>query len=256
MNVEAEEVAKNLSYTQYALLCVSCWSGCFLSCLGSATILYCARYKLSNLYHRTLAILSVFDIVNSISWALHPVVFNARGTPGLYWATGNLQSCAAGGFFAVGFCLPMWLYSAFLSVYFLLIIRYRWPDQMIANYFEKPAFTLATGISFTGATLGVITKSFNPRPNDLLCLSQGYPYQCETNPDVECIRGGEATNAGLIIVMVAVFSGLCGLVCTCLIYGTVWAHTRRHRQSRYSLSSRMERRLQQVASQSILYFFV
>lgn len=253
----SEEDANNLSYIQYALICISCWSGCFLSCLGSAAILYCARFKLSNLYHRTLAILSIFDILNSLSWALHPVVLNTRGTPGLYWAKGNLQSCAVGGFLAVGFALPMWLYSAFLSVYFLLVIRYRWPDRTIAAYLEKPAFFLATGISFTGATVGVATQSFNPRPNDLLCLSPGYPYECELNDDVECTRGGYSVNAGHIIVSVAAFSGLCGFVCTFSIFGTVWAHARQHRQSsRYSLSNSFDRRLQSVATQSVLYFLV
>ena len=93
---------ETLSFEQYIGLCITCISGCILSIIGSSIILYCSRYKLSNLYHRTLAILSVFDILNSVSWALHPFVFNVKGTEGLYWANGTFETCAAGGFFSVG----------------------------------------------------------------------------------------------------------------------------------------------------------
>jgi len=93
---------ETLSFAQYIGLCITCMSGCILSIIGSAIILYCSRYKLSNLYHRTLAILSVFDIINSATWFLHPFVFDVKGTEGLYWANGNFDTCAAGGFLSVG----------------------------------------------------------------------------------------------------------------------------------------------------------
>ena len=93
---------ETLSFGQYIGLCISCILGCILSIVGSVVILYCSRYKLSKLYHRTLAILSVFDILNSTSWALHPFVFDVKGTEGLYWANGNFDTCAAGGFFSIG----------------------------------------------------------------------------------------------------------------------------------------------------------
>jgi len=104
--------------------------------------------------------------------------------------------------FATAFALPMWLYSFYLGVYFVLIIRYQWADRKIARYFEVPAFVVAIGISWSGAILGVVTKSFNPRPNDLLCLSQGYPFACELSDEVECIRGGVDVNAGNLLASV------------------------------------------------------
>lgn len=98
-----DHVDTDLSYNQYVGLVLSSMSGCLLSILGSSIILYCSRSKIrTNLYHRTLAILSVFDIFNSISWMLHPLVFNAKGTAGLYWANGNLHTCSAGGALAMG----------------------------------------------------------------------------------------------------------------------------------------------------------
>ena len=93
---------RTLSFGQYIGLCIACISGCIVSIIGSAIILYCSRHKLSNLYHRTLSILSVFDILNSTSWALHPFVFDVKGTEGLYWANGTFDTCAAGGFLSVG----------------------------------------------------------------------------------------------------------------------------------------------------------
>ena len=98
----ANENGESLSVAQYVGIVAACLLGCTLSIIGSAIILYCSRYKLSNLYHRILAILSVFDILNSITWALHPFVFNAEGTPGLFWANGNFHTCTAGGFLSVG----------------------------------------------------------------------------------------------------------------------------------------------------------
>ena len=151
----------------------------------------------------------------------------------------------------------MWLYSFYLGVYFVLIIRYQWSDRKISRYFEVPAFLVAIGISWSGAILGVVTNSFNPRPNDLLCLSQGYPFQCELSEEVECIRGGIDANAGNLIASISMFSGLGGFVTTSMVYMSVYQVTKKH-QARHSFSQLggMEKRLQEVAKQCFLYFLV
>mmetsp|Transcript_14664 Transcript_14664/g.35367 ORF Transcript_14664/g.35367 Transcript_14664/m.35367 type:complete len:475 (+) Transcript_14664:1608-3032(+) len=255
---DVNDDSKNLSYGQYVGLVFSSMSGCLLSIIGSSIILYFARSKIRvNLYHRILAILSIFDILNSLSWMLHPLLFNAKGTPGLYWANGNLETCAVGGFLGVAFALPMWFYSFYLGMYFLLVIRYHWSDRKIARCFERIWFGFAAGIAWAGAIWGLVTKSFNPRPNDLLCFSQGYPYECELDPNVECIRGGEDTNMGSLIAMVSLFCGFGGLVTTTMVYISVRQTTKQHQsRHRYSSIIGMEKRLRTVATQCMLYFLV
>jgi len=53
--------------------------------------------------------------------------------------------------FTTASTLPMWLYSFYLGVYFVLIIRYQWAVRLISRYFEVPAFVVAIGISWSGA---------------------------------------------------------------------------------------------------------
>ena len=246
-----------ISLGQYVGLVLACTFGCILGCFGSCTILYCSRYKLSNLYHRTLALLAIFDFANSITWMLHPFVFNAKGTPGLYWATGNFKTCAAGGFLGVAFSIPMWIYSFYLGVYFVLIIRYRCPDRIIARYLELPAFLIAIFIGGAMGVWGIMAQTFNPGPNELLCLSQTYPDECGVDSSVECIRGTNDTNFGLIFVFLSCFCALGGIITTTLVYCSVWKVVKKHRTShRFSSLDGMEQQLQSVAKQCILYFLV
>ncbi|CAJ1954501.1 unnamed protein product [Cylindrotheca closterium] len=151
----------------------------------------------------------------------------------------------------------MWFYSFYLGMYFLLVIRYQWSDRKIAKYFEFISFGVAAGISWSAGLWGLVTKSFNPRPNDLLCLSQGYPYKCELDPNVECIRGGADTNVGSMIATVSSLCGIGGLVTTTMVYFSVWEITKQHRSKhRYSSALGMEQRLKEVAKQCMLYFLV
>lgn len=151
----------------------------------------------------------------------------------------------------------MWFYSFYLGLYFLLVIRYGWSDWKIAKSFEVISFAVAVAISWSGAIWGFVTKSFNPRPNDLLCMSQGYPFECEMDPNVECIRGGEDTNLGALIASLSLLCGFGGLVTTTMVYITVRQQTTRHRSKhRYSFIPGTEKRLKEVATQCMLYFLV
>ena len=101
----------------------------FLSLLGSSYIIYDAFRKLQNgkrkdmaIYHRILIGLSIFDLLASIAYFMStwPMPSDTRYT---VWATGTDATCSAAGFFVQGTSVAV-IYSASLSTYYLLKIRY------------------------------------------------------------------------------------------------------------------------------------
>ena len=59
-------------------------------------------------------------------------------------ASGNERTCAAANFFMMGVFGSMW-YNTFLAIYFVLIIRFDWPEHRVAVYVEPIGHTAALG---------------------------------------------------------------------------------------------------------------
>lgn len=242
----------DLSHPQYVFMVACLWAGSLLNLLGSFTLLYSVcRKRQNSVYHRLLAAMSLFEIGNALNWIVLPFM-DPRGTPGLYWAIGNTTTCSISGFLVVGLLLPTWMYSAYLSVYFLLVINYSWTEKRISKCLEVPAFLLAIGVSLGGAISGVATESFNARPSELLCITENYPYDCLEDPAIGCERGGGSA-VGLVIVSTALGCSLVGSVCTLAIYCTVYSTFVRTSARRLGGG---DRRLRTVAKQAGLYFLV
>lgn len=90
------------------------------------------RRKLA--YHRIMLGLSIYDFLSSFWFFIGP------------WAHGDDQSvfdntatpaCKTSGFFIylASICIP--IYNAVLSIYFLLVIKYRWREDQIVRMFER-----------------------------------------------------------------------------------------------------------------------
>jgi membrane protein implicated in regulation of membrane protease activity len=118
--------------------------------------------KLKKVYHRLLLVMSATDICLSFTIFLStwPI---PKDTPGAPWlASGNDATCTAQGFAQV-FFMPSLFYNAYLSIYYVLVIVYSWPEHKIVPL-EKcaHAFTLVFSCvtSFTALALDMYGSNF------------------------------------------------------------------------------------------------
>ena len=170
----------------------------FASAVGSAItcILILRRGSGSNgggskkrTYHRLVLGMSMCDFSASVAWffTTWPI---PKGTPGVYAAVGNQQTCSAQAFFAQ-FSLSTVMYNATLCVYYVLVIVKGWKDEDIVKiepFFHGHAIAwgLGTGLASLGLTL------FNQVGWD--CWISAAPLGCQeswNSPDgtTTCVRG-------------------------------------------------------------------
>lgn len=140
-------------------------------------------------YHRLILGMSMCDFSASVAWffTTWPI---PRGTPGVYGAVGNQQTCSAQAFFAQ-FSLSTVMYNATLCVYYVLVIVQGWKDEDIVKiepffHVHAIAWGLGTGLASLGLTL------FNQVGWD--CWISAAPLGCQeswNSPDgtTTCVRG-------------------------------------------------------------------
>ena len=113
-----------------------------------------------------------------------------RGTPGVFGAVGNQQTCSAQAFFAQ-FSLSTVMYNTSLAIYYVLVIVKGWKDDEVAKiepflHVNAIAWGLGTGLASLGLTL------FNQVGWD--CWISAAPLGCQeswNSPDgtTTCVRG-------------------------------------------------------------------
>ena len=145
--------------------------------------------KKNRTYLRLILGMSMCDFTASAAWFLTtwPI---PRGTPGVYGAVGNQQTCSAQAFFAQ-FSLSTVMYNGSLALYYVLIIVKGWSDHEIVRiepflHAHAIAWGLGTGLAGLGLTL------FNQVGWD--CWISAAPLGCQeswNSPDgtTTCVRG-------------------------------------------------------------------
>ena len=107
------------------------------SAVGSAVCCHLIQRRLrggskkNRTYLRLILGMSMCDFTASAAWFLTtwPI---PRGTPGVYGAVGNQQTCSAQAFFAQ-FSLSTVMYNGSLALYYVLIIVKGWSDHEIVR---------------------------------------------------------------------------------------------------------------------------
>jgi hypothetical protein len=162
-----------------------------LSILGSGMILYSIlkewKRKRTEVKYRFLLGLSVSDIITSLVFVLWPLPI-PKGTPNVWGAMGNKESCSAQGFFlqmsAVGVfyngALCHWFYYSIVkgvsdATY---IQRLRW---------EKYWHIFNIGFPLITSSILVIFDVFNY--SVVGCYVGEHPYGCGSDENVDCVVG-------------------------------------------------------------------
>eukprot|EP00512_Aurantiochytrium_limacinum_P001342 CAMPEP_0171491810 /NCGR_PEP_ID=MMETSP0958-20121227/4062_1 /TAXON_ID=87120 /ORGANISM="Aurantiochytrium limacinum, Strain ATCCMYA-1381" /LENGTH=706 /DNA_ID=CAMNT_0012025261 /DNA_START=521 /DNA_END=2641 /DNA_ORIENTATION=+ len=208
-------------------------------------------------YHRILVMMSIFDFLGS-AWFFASSWPMPEGTSNVYAAMGTPTTCTVQGFF-LQFNLAVPFYYTFLSINYVLTIRYEWREghlRSIEPYMHAVAilFPLATAIA------AIPLDQYNAAGQ--WCWIARYPLDCTstayatTATPASCERGDNAAiyqwaffYAPLWALMIS------ALVCMTLVYLHVWRQEKR--VSRYLVQTRSGRasftKSKRVAVQGALY---
>jgi hypothetical protein len=106
---------------------------------------------------------------------------------------GTQGSCTAQAFL-INTVNVAYIYAVSVSIYFLLIIRYKMSDQTVSKYIEPWMHFAAISWGY-GLTWYVWSKElFNPSPYQLACWLGVVPLGCNYIPGLVCTRGINLAN--------------------------------------------------------------
>lgn len=225
-----------------------------LSILGSSCLIYHVLSsnpdKRTSKHHLLLG-LSVSDISSSF-W----ITFGAALVPRT-----SRAFCQTQGFFAQLANITTF-YTAFLSVYFFLRVRYNVPETRLKQRYE-PWFH-ATSLLYPLFTALACLPLDLYNPVLIGCHIEAYPQGCNRKSDETCERGGNALLFYWIFTMAPIFMVMgTVLVCQLLIYWTVRQQLRANlrygvvdggpQQQQAQLRPTEQRMLRSVAEQSLSY---
>ncbi|KAL7557305.1 hypothetical protein ACA910_016265 [Epithemia clementina (nom. ined.)] len=184
--------------------------------------------KLRHPYHRLLLAMSVYDILESV-WNFMSTWTIPKGTEGVWDPRGNTQTCTAQGFFlTLSVAVP--LYNAFLSVYYMLVINYRFSDDILKKRVEPAfhliAFVWAFGTALVAAWMGMINNA------NLWCWIAPHPSDCKDSrrygDEANCERGDNAWIYRWVFYFAPLwFCILVATICTIKVYSKVQRYDQR-----------------------------
>jgi len=171
-----------------------------ISFIASATItIMIIKHKdgLSNPFQRLVFGLSAMDVAQSLAMILSPFSL-PRDVEGVLWSTGSTLTCEIQGFaLHLGFAgVPMYMFS--LTVYYLYAIKYGMSDREFSDTKEPYLHAASIIWSIIGGVACWFSGSFNMLQAGNVCWYTPFPFNCATNPDVECVRGANAFAFGWI----------------------------------------------------------
>lgn len=189
----SDEIMKTVAITPKCTALPSIIGSCFII----QDVLRNKKHR-RQVYHRIMVGMSVMDLLWAIRCFLSTWPVPKSFNPVIPYASGTDETCAMIGFIGHAAGLTSVLYSASLTLYFLLVVRYGWKEQRIRRYVEKwiHAFPIIIGWGLAFASIPL--DLYKPIP--WTCFIQDVPYACKkavkfANVDIsECKPDG--VNAG------------------------------------------------------------
>ena len=201
------------------------------SILGSfAIVVIILRSKkgLSTTYHRLMFGMSCMDIIYSISF-VGSTLPSPRGTPLVWKALGNTQTCTIQGLLFFMGSTGATMYNCILAIYYFLTITKNVRVQTMTKKIE-PFFHGVPVVYLLGSSIVLLaTQSFNTAGT--ICMIAPYPRNCNTDPNLDCIRGKQADKFFwyLNIYPIVLFF-ITVMYCMIRVYWSVWQQERRMQQ--------------------------
>jgi hypothetical protein len=180
-----------------------------------------SKAQTSIVYHRLVGVMSVYDIMYTLFSSMFAGLLNPQETFTRRDGYGTRFTCSLQGFF-IQWGYGCFTYGAWLSVYYVLTIRYNVTEATLARYMEPAAhlsvFLFYFGTAVIASSLGLM----NPSPH-AQCWTLPYPLSCMYDDDVPCVRGVRYKQAILWMLMLpSCLSVLVILICLVMVVYTVW----------------------------------
>ncbi|CAJ1937658.1 unnamed protein product [Cylindrotheca closterium] len=148
-----------------------------LSLIGSSLIIINVRtIRKKTPYRRILLALSISDIISTVGWLLQPFLADKDAPDAWVWSIGNKPSCVMLGSFSQ-FGVTSHLYSLFLAVYFLFIVRFGVKERSFKR-FERWIHATILGFCLSTAIAGVLLGIFRPSILSPGCWISAPPEGC------------------------------------------------------------------------------
>jgi hypothetical protein len=190
----------------------------------------------SHVYNRIMIAMSIYDIIFTFVSAMFGNLFKPHDTNTPGGGHGTTFTCSLQGFFS-HWGYGCFAYGAWLSVYFVLTIRYNIQDVYLVRYFEpivhSTVFIFYFGTAVIASTLGFMNPTIHST-----CWIVPYPLICSESDSIPCDRGANYKQAGLWMVLLpSCISVMVILICLSLVGYTVWQQKRVLREQQMRLPS-------------------
>ena len=154
-----------------------------LSASSSGLIIYIilrSQQKLSTTYHRIMALMSAFDIISSIFFALGTIMMPSDT---MYKFAGpllgNKVTCKIQGWLVVFGISGGTSLNACLAWYFVCSIAFKVDSITITKCIEPIMYTYVIFIALFVPSFYLAKDFLNPHPNDSFCTISPYPVSCD-----------------------------------------------------------------------------
>lgn len=158
---------------------IACTVSGTLSFVGSLAIVLSSYKQINSVYQRLIFMVSVCDIVSSLSVIFHPYMLpEYLRDLGMPWAAGTQKSCQIAAFFFVLGPMLVAFYSFYLTLFFYVKIRYpryynnnhQTLEETIIAWYQWPFHILAFAVSFIIAGVGFHYHGYKYRTYMIFCF--------------------------------------------------------------------------------------
>lgn len=155
------------------------------------TVILRSTTALGSTYHRIMVSICIGDILSSVGTAFNTILMPAS-TSDVYrfiGARGTVGTCEAQGFVVQAGSNLAFTSSLHLTLYYLLTICFNVKDRVMVKFIE-PFFCISSTFFMIYAPILYLKQGlFNPVPFSNWCNIGDFPYGCNKDEEVPCIRG-------------------------------------------------------------------
>ena len=155
-----------------------------------------------------MLMISILDLITSLAAIiLGPwVVPSPEADAFSHFNRGTFTTCAAFGFLNT-FLVGTWWYTGFLSLYFLLLVRYEWKERALSCYVEPVAHFISLSHPIATGIYALVDDLYNPlRILPGWCWYSDYPSYCSrSDSTVPCQPGANYTSLSTWVTLLSVY---------------------------------------------------
>ena len=158
--------------------------------------------KMKTIYHRFVTVICVGDIISSAALSLNtiPMPSDTSETYPFDGARGTVGTCMIQGFAIqmgtnLSFCSTI-----SLSLYYLLTIRFSFSETTLKKRVEPIIHTVNTLFTLYAPIYYLVFDMYNPVPFCNYCQYGFFPFGCNNDENVQCIRGSDPVGGAKVAV--------------------------------------------------------